>query len=220
MKSVSMVMTTAVLMLISTAAAAQVDLNKAGKLRAPAQLNETAPATYKVMFETSKGVVVVVVHRESAPIAADRFYNLAKNGFYDDARFFRVISGFMAQFGMNGNPKITQAWEAAKMKDEPTRQSNTRGRVTFARLGGVPDSRGTQVFINYGNNARLDTQGFAPFGEVTSGMDVVDKLYSGYGEGAPRGRGPEQGKIMNEGNAYLNKDFPKLDYIKKATIEK
>jgi cyclophilin family peptidyl-prolyl cis-trans isomerase len=195
-----------------------VDLSKA-KLRTPGDLKEQAPATFKAKFDTSKGPVVITVHRDWAPIGADRFYNLVKNGFYDDARFFRVLDDFMAQVGINGNPAIQTNWKTATIQDDPVKQSNKRGFVTFAKSG-APNSRSTQIFINFKDNSSLDKSGFAPFGEVTAGMDVVDKLYSGYGEGAPSGRGPEQGKIQAEGNAYLNKDFPKLDYIKKATIEK
>lgn len=195
-----------------------VDLSKA-KLRTPGDLKEQAPATFKAKFDTSKGPVVITVHRDWAPIGADRFYNLVKNGFYDDARFFRVLDDFMAQVGINGNPAIQTNWKTATIQDDPVKQSNKRGFVTFAKSG-APNSRSTQIFINFKDNSSLDKSGFAPFGEVTTGMDVVDKLYSGYGEGAPSGRGPEQGKIQAEGNAYLNKDFPKLDYIKKATIEK
>jgi cyclophilin family peptidyl-prolyl cis-trans isomerase len=195
-----------------------VDLSKA-KLRTPAALTEQAPATFKAKFDTSKGPIVITVHRDWAPIGADRFYNLVKNGFYDDCRFFRVLDNFMAQIGINGTPAIQSNWRTATIQDDPVKQSNKRGFVTFAKSG-APNSRSTQIFINFKDNSSLDKSGFAPFGEVTTGMDVVDKLYSGYGEGAPSGRGPEQGKIQAEGNAYLNKDFPKLDYIKKATIEK
>src|SRR5262249_26116109 len=184
----------------------------------PAALKEQAPPLYKVRFDTSKGPFVVEVHRDWAPNGADRFYNLVKNGFYDDARFFRVISGFMVQFGINGDPGVSAPWRNATIKDDPVRQSNKRGFVTFATAG--PDSRTSQVFINFADNSRLDGQGFAPFGQVTSGMNIVDALHSGYGEGAPSGRGPEQGRIQREGNAYLKKDFPNLDYVKKATIEK
>jgi peptidyl-prolyl cis-trans isomerase A (cyclophilin A) len=194
-----------------------VDLSKA-KLRNPSALNEKAPDTYKAKFDTSKGPFVIEVHRDWAPLGADRFYNLVKNGYYDDCRFFRVIDGFMAQIGMNGNPAIQQAWVPARIQDDPVKQSNKRGYVTFAHAG--PNSRTTQFFINFGDNAMLDKQGFPPIGQVVSGMDVVDKLYSGYGDGPPRGRGPSQGQITAEGNAYLVKDFPKLDYVKKATIEK
>jgi peptidyl-prolyl cis-trans isomerase A (cyclophilin A) len=184
----------------------------------PAALNEPAPAIYKAKFDTSKGAFLVEVHRDWAPRGADRFYNLVKNGFYDNARFFRVVSGFMVQFGVNGDPRISAVWHEAGIKDDPVRQTNQRGFVTFATAG--PDTRTTQVFINYGDNSRLDTMGFAPFGRIVSGLNVVDALYSGYGEGAPHGAGPAQERIQREGNAYLTSEFPKLDYIKKATIEK
>jgi peptidyl-prolyl cis-trans isomerase A (cyclophilin A) len=184
----------------------------------PAALNEAAPAVYRAKFDTSKGIFVVEVHRDWAPNGADRFYNLVKNGFYDDARFFRVISGFMVQFGINAEPKISAVWREARIKDDPVRKSNRRGAITFATAG--PNTRTTQVFINFADNSGLDRQGFAPFGQVVSGMNVVDALYSGYGEGAPNGQGPEQGRIQREGNAYLVREFGKLDYIKKAAIEK
>ena len=183
----------------------------------PATLREQAPAVYRVDFDTTKGPFVIEVHRDWAPIGADRFYNLVKNGFYDNARFFRVIEGFMVQFGINGDPKISAAWRSARIKDDPVRISNKRTFVTFATAG--PNTRTTQVFISYGDNHNLDSQGFAPFGQVVSGMKVVDSLYSGYGEGAPQGLGPEQGRLQSEGNAYLAREFGKLDYIKKATIE-
>ena len=184
----------------------------------PAALNEKAPAIYKVDFDTSKGAFVVEVHRDWAPNGADRFYNLVKNGFYDNARFFRVVSGFMVQFGINGDPKLSALWRNARIADDPVRQSNKRGYITFATAG--PNTRTTQVFINFGDNSALDHQGFAAFGQIVSGMNVVDALYSGYGEGAPQGRGPEQGRIQQEGNTYLTRDFAKLDYVKKATIAK
>jgi len=183
----------------------------------PATLREQAPAVYRVDFDTTKGPFVIEVHRDWAPIGADRFYNLVKNGFYDNARFFRVIEGFMVQFGINGDPKISAAWRSARIKDDPVRISNKRTFVTFATAG--PNTRTTQVFISYGDNHNLDSQGFAPFGQVVSGMKVVDSLYGGYGEGAPQGLGPEQGRLQSEGNAYLAREFGKLDYIKKATIE-
>ena len=182
----------------------------------PAALNEQAPAAYKVKFDTSKGTFVVDIHRDWAPVGADRFYNLVKNGFYNNARFFRVISGFMVQFGINGDPALSSRWRTARIADDPVKQSNTRGMITFATAG--PNTRTTQVFINYAGNSSLDGQGFAPIGQVTSGMNVVDALYSGYGEGAPSGAGPEQGRVQSEGNAYLTASFPKLDYIKSATI--
>ena len=190
---------------------------RAGDLTNPASLNAKAPATYKVKLDTSKGVFVVEVHRDWAPNGADRFYNLVKNGFYNDTRFFRVISGFMVQFGINGDPKLSQVWRDANIKDDPVKASNMRGNITFATAG--TDTRTTQVFINFGNNAGLDDQGFAPFGQVISGMEVVDSLYSGYGEGSPQGHGPNQGVVQSMGNAYLEKAFAKLDYVKTATIE-
>ena len=183
----------------------------------PAALNEPAPATFKAKFDTSKGPFVIEVHRDWAPNGADRFYNLVKNGFFDNARFFRVISGFMVQFGISGDPKISAHWHDANIPDDPVRQSNTRGMITFATAG--PNTRTTQVFINFADNRALNRQGFAPFGQVVSGMSVVDSLFADYGEGAPSGHGPEQGRVQREGNAYLMKDFAQLDYIKKATIE-
>ena len=189
-----------------------------GNLGNPAALNEKAPATYKARFDTSKGAFVLDVRRDWAPTGADRFYNLVKNGFYDDNRFFRVISGFMVQFGINGDPRVSAPWRSAQINDDPVKQSNKRGFITFATSG--PNSRTTQVFINFGDNGRLDGMGFSAFGQVTTGMNVVDALYSGYGEGAPNGRGPDQGRIQLQGNAYLTKDFPNLDYVKKATIER
>jgi peptidyl-prolyl cis-trans isomerase A (cyclophilin A) len=187
-------------------------------LENPAGLREQAPATYKARFDTSRGVFVVEVTRAWAPRGADRFYNLVKNGFYDNARFFRVISGFMVQFGINGDPGIMAKWRTAQISDDPVTQSNTKGMITFAMAG--PNTRTSQVFINFGDNSRLDQSGFSPFGRVVSGMNVVEAINAEYGEGAPRGRGPDQSRIQNEGNAYLSKDFPRMDYIKKATIER
>jgi peptidyl-prolyl cis-trans isomerase A (cyclophilin A) len=190
---------------------------KAGNLSDPASLNEKAPAVYKAKFDTSKGPFVVEVHRDWAPNGADRFYNLVKNGFYNDTRFFRVVPGFMVQYGISGDPNVAAAWRDANIKDDPVKQSNARGMITFATAG--PNTRTTQVFINFDNNAGLDGQGFSPFGKVVSGMEVVDSLYGGYGEGAPNGKGPDQGLIQQHGNAYLTQAFPKLDYVKQATIE-
>ena len=187
-------------------------------LENPAGLREQAPATYKARFDTTKGVFVIEVTRAWAPKGADRFYNLVKNGFYDNVRFFRVISGFMVQFGINGDPGIMARWRGAQIGDDPVSQSNKRGMITFAMAG--PNTRTSQVFINFNDNSQLDQSGFAPFGRVVSGMNVVDAINAEYGEGAPRGRGPDQSRIQNEGNAYLAKDFPRLDYIKKATIER
>jgi peptidyl-prolyl cis-trans isomerase A (cyclophilin A) len=175
-----------------------------------------APATFRARFETSKGAFVVEVHRDWAPHGADRFYALVKSNFFDGARFFRVISGFMAQFGIAGDPKVSNEWRPRVIPDDPVRQSNTRGMVTFATAG--PDTRTTQLFVNFADNHALDQQGFAPIGQVVEGMDVVDQLYAGYGDGPPDGNGPNQGQIESEGNAYLQHDFPKLDYVTKAEI--
>ncbi len=199
------------------AALAAPALAQPAKLANPAALTEQAPATYKAKFDTSKGAFVIQVTRAWAPDGADRFYNLVKNGFFDDGRFFRIIAGFMVQFGINGDPALNAKWRVARIPDDQVKQSNTRGMITFATAG--PNARTTQVFINFGDNSNLDGMGFAPFGRVVSGMDVVDKLYAGYGEGAPSGAGPDQSRIQSEGNAYLTKAFPKLDYVKKATIE-
>lgn len=189
----------------------------AANLGDPSSLNARAPESYKAKFETSKGAFVIQVTRSWAPNGADRFYNLVKNGFFDDARFFRVIDGFMVQFGISGNPDVSAAWTNATIPDDPVRESNARGTVTFATAG--PNTRTTQVFINFNNNSMLNGQGFAPFGKVVSGMNVVDSFYKGYGEGPPRGNGPNQGLLKAQGNAYLLTQFPKLDYIKKATIQ-
>jgi peptidyl-prolyl cis-trans isomerase A (cyclophilin A) len=191
---------------------------QAPNLANPAALTEQAPATYKVKLDTTKGAFVVQVTRAWAPNGADRFYNLVKNGFYDNVRFFRVISGFMVQFGINGDPQLSARWRQAQIKDDAVTQSNKRGMITFATAG--PNTRTTQVFINFADNTNLDGMGFAPFGRIVSGMNVVDALNAEYGEGAPRGRGPDQGKLQSEGNAYLAREFARMDYIKKATIEK
>ena len=187
------------------------------KLMNPAELNETAPESYHARFTTSKGDFVIEVTRAWAPHGADRFYNLVKNGYYDDGRFFRVVYGFMVQFGINGDPALNAVWRDARIPDDLGQQSNKRGFVTFATAG--TNTRTTQVFINtVDRNTNLDDKGFVPFGKVIEGMQVVDKLFSGYGEAAPQGHGPDQNRLQNEGNAYLARFFPKLDYIKTATI--
>lgn len=188
------------------------------KLASPAALNEQAPPSYKARFDTSKGLFVVEVTRAWSPNGADRFYNLVKNGFYDNVRFFRVIKGFMVQFGINGDPNLSARWRKALINDDKVQQGNRRGFITFATAG--PNTRTTQVFINYGDNDRLDGMGFSPFGRVIQGMEVVDALNGEYGEGQPAGRGPEQGRLQQEGNAYLNRDYPRMDFVKKATIER
>jgi len=182
----------------------------------PSKANAKAPDTYKAKFETTKGNFVIQVTKSWAPNGADRFYNLVKSGYYDDVAFFRVISGFMVQFGIHGTPAVNDAWRSARIQDDPVTQSNAPGMVTFATSG--PNTRTTQVFINFGNNKALDAQGFSPFGKVVEGMDVVNKLHAGYGEGAPRGRGPSQAEMQKTGNAYLKASFPELDWVKKATI--
>ena len=182
----------------------------------PSKLNEQAPEKFQVRFNTTKGEIILDVTRAWAPNGADRFYNLVKNGFFTDIAFFRVISGFMAQFGIHGDPQVSAMWREANITDDPVKQSNSRGMVSFATAG--PDTRTTQLFINFGNNSFLDGQGFSPFAKVTKGMDVVDSIYNGYGEGAPSGMGPNQGSIQMQGNAYLKKYFSKLDYIQSAEI--
>ena len=184
----------------------------------PATLTAKAPDVYEVKFVTTAGDFSVKVTRAWAPNGADRFYNLVRHHFYDGVAFFRVLPGFMAQFGLSAYPEVSKVWENATIKDDAIVQSNHRGFLSFATAG--PNTRTTQVFINFADNAALDRQGFAPFGKVVSGMTVVDALYADYGEGAPRGRGPSQDRIQREGNAYLTAEFANMDYIKKATIVK
>lgn len=174
------------------------------------------PEFYKVRFDTTEGPFIVEVHKPWAPEGAERFYRLVERGFYDGVRFFRVVRGFVAQFGINGDPKLAAVWRDLTMKDDPVIESNRRGYVTFATSG--PNTRTTQVFINLGDNSRLDKLGFAPFGRVVEGMDVVDRFYAAYGEGPPRGNGPDQEQIERGGNEYLEQRFPRLDYIRTARI--
>jgi peptidyl-prolyl cis-trans isomerase A (cyclophilin A) len=181
----------------------------------PSRATLTAPERYTVLFETTKGDLLIDVRRSWAPLGADRFFNLVKLGYFDDLAFFRVISGFAAQAGLHGVPAVNTLWRSAAIKDDPVTQSNTRGMVTFATSG--PHSRTTQFFINLGDNARLDGMGFAPIGRVRD-LSILGKLYAGYGEGAPMGGGPIQGRIQRDGNAYLRAEFPKLDFIERATI--
>jgi peptidyl-prolyl cis-trans isomerase A (cyclophilin A) len=180
------------------------------KLKNPAALKDVAPAEYRAAFDTSAGPFVVLVHRSWAPTGADRFYNLVKYGFFDNTRFFRVLPNFMVQFGLNGDPAIQGPWRDANITDEPVRQSNRRGTITFAKAS-MPNSRTTQVFINFGDNGALDRDGFAPFGEVVSGMEAVDKINAEYREQ------PDQGLIQSRGNVYLGQ-FPRLDFVRKAAI--
>ena len=182
----------------------------------PAKLTAVAPETFKAQFNTTKGKIIIEVTRSLAPNGADRFYNLVRSGVFTDIAFFRVIPGFMCQFGIHGDPAVSAKWREANIADDPVKGSNTRGAITFATAG--PGTRTTQLFINFGDNTGLDGQGFSPFGKVVEGMDIVDKINGEYGEGAPGGNGPSQGRIQTEGNAYLKKDFPNLDYIKSASI--
>jgi peptidyl-prolyl cis-trans isomerase A (cyclophilin A) len=178
---------------------------------------EKAPEVFRVRFETTRGPFVVEVHRAWAPFGADRFHYLVRNGFYEGTRFFRVIDGFMAQFGINGDPRITASWRERRMPDDIGKESNARGTMSFATAG--PGSRTSQLFINFRDNKQLDPN-FAPIGKVVDGMAVVDSLWKGYGEGAPSGNGPEQERVMTEGESYLARDFPKLDKVNKAEIVK
>jgi cyclophilin family peptidyl-prolyl cis-trans isomerase len=176
-----------------------------------------APDVFRVKFETNKGDFVVEVHRGWAPRGTDRLYNLVRAGFFDDSRFFRVRGGFVAQFGIPGDPAVAAVWKSRTIPDDPVRQSNTRGTVSYAMTG--PDARTTQLFINLGDNSRLDKEGFAPVGRVVEGMEVVDRLYAGYGEGAGGGmRGGQQGPIFEGGNAYLDRAFPLLDRLIHARV--
>ena len=199
---------------MAAAPAAVVD---AASLLEPSKAVAKAPDAFKAVFSTTKGDFVIEVHRDWAPQGADRFYNLLRCGYYDDVAFFRNISGFMVQFGIHGRPEVNRVWREARVPDDSrSGHSNSRGMVTFATAG--PGTRTTQLFINFGDNSQLDGMGFTPFGQVSSGMDVVDALNNSYGEGAPRGRGPDQGRIQSEGNAYLRADFAQLDYVKTARI--
>jgi peptidyl-prolyl cis-trans isomerase A (cyclophilin A) len=179
-------------------------------LLTPASLNAKAPARYDVDFKTTAGSFVVSVTRAWAPRGADRFYNLVKHGFFSGAAFFRVVPGFVVQFGLSPDPAVNKAWSGASIKDDSVTQSNRTGYVSFASAG--TDTRTTQLFISLNDNARLDSMGFSPIGRVTSGMTVVGKIYAGYGES------PDQSAITSQGKTYLSKNFPKLDRITSATV--
>jgi peptidyl-prolyl cis-trans isomerase A (cyclophilin A) len=178
----------------------------------PDQLTKKAPQLFDVTFHTTKGDFTISVHRTWAPLGADRFYNLVKNHFYDGAKVFRVVPGFVVQFGISPFPEVSKVWEGATIPDDTITAHNERGAVTFASAG--PDTRTTQVFINLGNNMNLDTDQFAPFGAVTSGISVVESLYSGYGDDPT----PHQGEMTKQGDAYFDKRWPKLDTIKSTTV--
>jgi peptidyl-prolyl cis-trans isomerase A (cyclophilin A) len=187
--------------------------NYTKELLAPSKLKEKAPETYKVKFDTTRGQFTVTVTRAWAPIGADRFYNLVKHHFYDNAAFFRVVPGFVAQFGISATPSVSAAWKRTEIKDDPVTQTNKRGTITFATAG--PNTRTTQIFINLKDNGRLDGMGFSPFGVVDgNGMNVVEMMYEGYGDNA----GPDQDQLEKQGDPYLKKGWPKLDHIKSATL--
>jgi peptidyl-prolyl cis-trans isomerase A (cyclophilin A) len=204
------------LVMVLTALALGCASGPSSPLREPERLTAQAPPVFRARFVTTKGSFVIEVHRAWAPHGADRFYNLVQAGFYDGVKFFRAIKGFMVQFGIHGQPAVSKRWTDAKIPDDPVEEANLRGFVSFATSG--PDSRTTQIFINLVDNKRLDARGFSPFGKVVSGMEVVDSLHTGYGEGPPSGPGPDQEWIEAEGNVYLEREFPALDAVKSATI--
>lgn len=179
-------------------------------------MTAAAPDRFRVLFETTQGDFVVEVTSSQAPLGAARFHNLVREGYYDGTHFFRVLQGFVVQFGIHRDPTVSRIWRDAIIPDDPVTGSNSRGTLTYGTAG--PNTRTTQLFINLVDNPRLDGLGFAPFARVTGGMDVVDRLYGGYGEGAPMGNGPDQGRIQSEGSAYLERDFPRLDRIVRARI--
>jgi peptidyl-prolyl cis-trans isomerase A (cyclophilin A) len=183
---------------------------------APAKPAPT-PDLFRVNLETSKGAVVLEITRAWAPHGADRFYELVKNGYYDGDRFYRVVPRFVVQFGINGDPKLSQLWSSFRIPDDPVKQKNRKATLTFATSG--PGARTTQVFVNMRDNLSLDHQGFAPIGRVAEGMDVLEGLYGGYGDMPPRGSGPDGVEIERQGHVYLENHFPRLDYIVKATVQ-
>ena len=179
---------------------------------------EHGPAQYKVRLQTTKGDVILLVHRDWSPIGADHFYELTQMHFYDNNAFFRALRGFVVQWGINGDPQVNKSWSEITIKDDPPKVSNKIGTVVFAKTG-EPDSRTTQLFVNLGDNsAALDPQGFTPFGEVIQGMENIMHIYAAYGEVPPNGTGPNPAAIADIGNPYLEEHFPKLDYIKTARV--
>lgn len=186
-------------------------------LLSPEKAKERAPETFRVRLDTTKGPMTLEITRAWSPNGADRFYNMAKLGFLQDVAIFRVIDGFMMQTGIHGDPTVSAKWREARIPDDPPAGiSNKRGMVSFATAG--PDSRTTQFFFSFGDNSFLDGGGFTPFAKVVEGELVLDKIYRGYGESPPKGRGPDQGRVQLEGNAYLKSEFPNLDYIKSARL--
>ena len=194
------------------APAAPVEAPAAAPAADAAEWPETAPDVFKVTFDTSKGPFVVEAHKEWAPLGVQRFYDLVRQGIFNDAYFFRVVPGFVVQFGIPGDPALAAKWQNNRIQDDPVKHSNKPGTLTFATSG--PNSRTSQLFINYGNNANLDGMGFAAFGEVIQGKDIVKAITAEYGER------PNQGMIQAQGNAYLKQAFPRMDYIKTATLTK
>lgn len=208
-----------ILALAALACAGEPDTSEAPRsnpLLRPERFDERAPATFHARFETSAGDFVVEVHRAWAPLGADRFYNLVRSGFFDDTRVYRVVDEFVAQFGLNGDPYVNQAWKTEYLVDDPVVRENTRGRLTFAKGG--RHTRTTEVFVNLDDNPQLDENQFAPIGEVVEGMSVVDQFYAEYGDGPPRGEGPYQAMVEARGNAYLDEEFPDLTRIVRATV--
>jgi peptidyl-prolyl cis-trans isomerase A (cyclophilin A) len=191
--------------------------NETSFLSDPIKLDSKSPDNFSVRFNTTKGPITIDVTRAWSPRGADRFHGLVIQGYFRSIAFFRVIEGFMAQFGIHGDPKVNSIMMDANIQDDPVMTRNARGSITFAKTG-LPNSRSVQFFINLEDNFGLDDQGFSPFGEISSGMEILNSLYSGYGEGAPRGYGPDQGRIQTEGNSYLKNDFPRLDYIESAVV--
>jgi len=209
-----------VILLCSAGMAARADERTQGPnpaLLEPGLAQEQAPDSYRVRLTTTKGDIVIEVNREWAPHGADRFYNLVRCGFFDGASFFRVVEGFVVQFGLSGESRVNGAWKDATIPDDPVKGSNRRGTICYAKTD-APDSRATQVFLNLGDNTGLDKQGFAPFGRVVEGMEVADRLHAGYGDMAPFGKGPDPRAIATLGDEYLKREFPKLDRIERATI--
>ncbi|MEO8595215.1 MAG: peptidylprolyl isomerase [Candidatus Solibacter sp.] len=206
-----------VLMAVALAGCSSSDEGKKGEApQAAPKAPEKTPDVFQAVLDTSKGQVVVEVHRDWAPAGVDHLYSLMTTGFYDNARFFRVTHSYV-QFGIAADPQTNGLWSTARIKDDPPKQSNVKGTLTYAHLG--PGTRTTQLFFNVKNNKDLDKQGFAPLGKVISGMDVVEGLYGAYGDVPPRGMGPDTAKIEQQGNVYLDAKFPRLDFIKKITIQ-
>ena len=212
----SLIYTGAGLVLASALVAAQAANPNTAKLMNPSALTEQAPATYTVNLNTTKGLIAILVHRDWAPIGVDHFYSLVKLGYYDGNRFFRVTRSY-AQFGINGDPNINGMWSMSFLPDDPVKQSNVKGTLTYAHLGA--NNRSTQLCFNLRDNKDLDKAGFAPIGKISAGMDVMDRLYSSYGDMPPRGQGPDPSKIEVQGNSYLESRFPRLDFIRRAAIQ-